>query len=347
MHQACSYKPHIRVGDQSYPAYELKNLFRYLKLHFASEVVERLYTDIGIGEAELALSQFVYVWQVEYAMNYLRELSPDPETAVKVASSYRVATLDVLLPHLTQFKTLGQCLQFAISNPDLVGSFSDTLLRNHDGHLHVRWLNTNKVDTEHYSFQFQHSLCSLLAVAKELTGEAVQVSHISFAEPARAVDLLSVQSGADIRFNSEFFEWSIDHRYLSLPVTYSFEQDVAGCSIVSSHSYISEILTILRQQAPELACMESMAELQNISARTLRRKLANANTSYQKLVDQVRCQKAIDLILTSNYSIDEISELMGFSDVSHFRQSFKHWIGYPPGHFHLLNRPLTESLASK
>lgn len=343
MNQACSYKPHIRVGDQSYPAYELKNLFCYLKQNFANEVVERLYSDIGIGESELRLSQFVYVWQVDYAMNYIRQLSLDPETAAKAASSYNLAQLDVLLPHLAKLDTLGDCLQFAISHPELVGSFSDNLLRNDEGRLYVRWLNTNRVDVERYSFQFQHSLCSLLTFAKELTGETIRVSHIALAEPPRTVEFLSEQSGADISFDSEFFEWSIEHSYLALPVTYSFEQAVASLETENSHSYISQILTILREQAPELPSMEKMAELQNISARTLRRRLASANTSYQKLVDQVRCQMAIDLILTSDYAIDEISELMGFGDVSHFRQSFKHWIGHPPGHFHRMNRPLTES----
>ncbi|GIU29489.1 AraC family transcriptional regulator [Shewanella sp. MBTL60-007] len=341
MNQTCSYKPHIRVGDQSYPAYELKNLFRYLKQNFANEVVERLYSDIGIGESELMVSQFVYVWQVDYAMNYVRQLSSDPETAAKAASSYKVAQLDVLLPHLAKFDTLGECLQFAISHPELVGSFSDNLLMNVDGRLYVRWLNTNKVDVERYSFQFQHSICSLLAFAKELTGENIRVSHIALAEPVREVEFLSAQTGADIIFDSEFFEWSIEHRYLALPVTYSFEHAAVKLGTESSNSYISQILAILRELAPELPSMEAMAELQNISARTLRRRLASANTSYQKLVDQVRCQMAIDLILTSDYSIDEISDLMGFGDVSHFRQSFKHWIGHPPGYFHRLNRPLT------
>ncbi|MGS0691887.1 helix-turn-helix domain-containing protein [Shewanella sp. 30m-15] len=334
----------MRVGDQSYPAYELKNLLCYLKQHYSPASVAQLYADIGIGEAELMLSEFVYVWQVDYAMSYIRRLSQDPEVAAKAATAYRVIDLAVLLPYLAEFNTLGQCLQFAVSHPELVGSFSDTLLRNYDGKLHVRWLNTNKVDTERYSSQFQHSLCSLLAFAKELTGNNIRLCQVNFAEAERGAEFLINQSGADVHFNCEFFEWSIEHRYLNLPIIFKFEQPVNRLCIDNSGSYVSDVLSVLRLHAPELPSMEAMAETQNMSARTFRRKLANANTSYQKLVDQVRCQMAIDLILTSDYSIEAISELMGFSDVSHFRQSFKHWIGHPPGHFHRLNRPLTESV---
>ena len=342
MRQICSYKPNMRIGDQSYPAYELKNLINYLADNFAVEYVAKLYADIGLDKTALRLSEFVYVWQVDYAMSFIRRLSQDPEIAAKAASGYKVVELDVLQPYLAQFHTLGDCLQFAIAHPELVGSFSDTLIRNDLGHLHVRWLNTNKVSSERYSCQFQHSICSLLTFARELTAKPIQLSHIALAEPSRDASFLSIKTGADVEFDAEFFEWSITHEYLELPLTYQFDQQLNQQQLDVESSYISELLNILRQQAPELPSMEEMAERQNISARTLRRKLAAASTSYQKLVDQVRCQMAIDLILTSDYSIDEISVLMGFGDVSHFRQSFKHWIGHPPGHFHRLNRPLTD-----
>ncbi|MCK8043995.1 AraC family transcriptional regulator [Shewanella sp. 1CM18E] len=344
MQQICSYKPNMRVGDQSYPAYELKNLINYLADNFKEEHVEQLYANIGLDNAVLRSSEFVYVWQVDYAMSFIRRLSQDPEIAAKAASRYKVVELDVLQPYLAKFNTLGDCLQFAIAHPELVGSFSDTLIRNDLGRLHVRWLNTNKVELERYSCQFQHSICSLLAFAKELTAQPIQLSHIALAEPCRDASFLAIKTGAEVEFDAEFFEWSIAHEYLELPLTYQFEQQFNQQQLDVESSYISDLLKILRQQAPDLPCMDAMADLQNISARTLRRKLAAANTSYQKLVDQVRCQMAIDLILTSDYSIDEISDLMGFGEVSHFRQSFKHWIGHPPGHFHRLNRPLvTES----
>ncbi|MDR8523399.1 helix-turn-helix transcriptional regulator [Shewanella fidelis] len=346
MHQICSYKANMRVGDQSYPAYELKNIINYLLNHFAEQHVEQLLQDIGLDITALNSSEFVYVWQVDYAMMFMRRLSQDPEVAAKAASCYKVADLDVLQPYLAKFNTLGDCLAFAIAHPELVGSFSDTLIRNDSGHLHVRWLNTNKVELERYSCQFQHSICSLLAFAKELTSKPIQLSHIALAEPCRDANFLATKTGAQVEFDSEFFEWSISHDYLELPLTYPFERQKSQSTCDIESSYISELLTILRQHAPELPCMDAMAELQNISARTLRRRLAAANTSYQKLVDQVRCQMAIDLILTSDYSIEAISDLMGFGEVSHFRQSFKHWIGHPPGHFHRLNRPLVAESSS-
>lgn len=338
MHKVCSYKPHLMVGDQSYPAYELRNLLSYLKKQFGIEAVEQLCQEIGVGENELVHSQFVYVWQVDYAMTFLQNLSEDPEVGAKAASDYQVKDLGFLLGYLTEYTTLGECLEFVIAHPELVGSFSDTLIRNEEGLLKVRWLNTNKLDVNKYSCQFQHSIASLMTFARELTGIEVNVKEIALAEPNRCADFLASCTGASVRFDAEFFEWSIEHQLLSLPITFSFAATEPCITVDPSHSYISLLLTELRESAPELPSMDAMALAQNISSRTLRRRLSNAGTSYQKLVDQVRCQMAIDLILSSERSIESIADLMGFGDVSHFRQSFKHWIGHPPGHFHRLNR---------
>ncbi|MFT5790581.1 MAG: AraC-like DNA-binding protein [Shewanella sp.] len=346
MHQACSYKPHLMVGDQSYPAYELRNLLNYLKAHFGASSAEQLCQDIGVGETELSYSQFVYVWQVDYAMTYLQNVSKDAEIGAKAACDYKVTDLGFLLGYLASFKTLGECLEFVIAHPELVGSFSDTFLRNEEGVLKVRWLNTNKLATDEYSCRFQHSIGSLMTFALELTGERVQVKDIVLAEPKRKAQFLASRTGANIQFDGEFFEWSIEHRFLALPITFSFTDIELTPAIEGSHSYIKEVLDLLRGCAPELPSMESMALAQKISTRTLRRRLSAAGTNYQKLIDQVRCQMAINLILSSEHSIEAISDLMGFGDVSHFRQSFKHWIGHPPGHFHRLHRGMDKASGS-
>lgn len=338
MHKVCSYKPHLMVGDQSYPAYELTNLISYLRKQFGVEAVEQMCQEIGVGENELALCQFVYVWQVDYAMTFLQHLSQDPEVGAKAASEYQITDLGFLLGYLTKYKTLGECLEFVIAHPELVGSFSDTLIRNEEGLLKVRWLNTNKLNINKYSCQFQHSIASLMTFARQLTGGEVNVKEIALAEPKRSANFLASCTGASVRFDAEFFEWSIEHQLLSLPITFSFAAAEPGITVDPSHSYISELLAELRESAPELPSMDAVALTQNISSRTLRRRLSNAGTSYQKLVDQVRCQMAIELILSNDHSIESISDYMGFGDVSHFRQSFKHWIGHPPGHFHRLNR---------
>ncbi len=335
--QAQSYKPNMMVGDQSYPAYQLRNLLAYLRLHHGEEVVERLCSQIGVGQKELEHQQVIYVWQADFAMDFLQSYTGDMEVGAKVGQQYSVEDLDFLLSFFNQCDTIGDCLQFVLSHPELVGSFTDTLISEQDGKLHIRWLNTGKISLARYSCQFQHSVSGLLTIGAGLAGQPILAEQILLAEQERCTDSLAIITGAKVFCNAEFNEWSIDHKYLSLPVRYQFDQSKVSTVSNQQASYIQMLLEALRQTFPDCPSMEQMANSQNISSRTLRRKISQAGTSYQKLVDQVRCQAAIALILSQEKSIEEIAEVMGFGEVSHFRQSFKHWLGHPPGHFLRLN----------
>ncbi|UJF23301.1 helix-turn-helix domain-containing protein [Shewanella sp. OMA3-2] len=336
------YNANLMVGDQCYPAFELRNLLLFIQHELGDKLVQTVCQQIGVGMVELAASQFVYVWQVDFALEALR-LNSTHDMGARLGASYQVESLDLLLPYLGQFDSLGDCLQFVVKNPQLVGSFTDSLVRVEDDKIWIRWLNTGKSNTEKYSFQFQHSICSLVGLARELADRHIMVSDIHLAETCdQSVTgnsyFLSEFTGANICYQQSYFEWSIKLEWLTLPITYIFEPKVDHLQTPHSPSLIETVLQQLRQSMPAMLTLQGMAEKMHMSDRSLRRKLASAGSSYQKLVDQVRCQMAIKMILSDKMHVEDIAELMGYSDVSHFRQSFKHWLGHPPGYFLRLNQ---------
>ena len=360
------FKSNRMVGDQVYPAFELRNILDFVSCQLGEAQALRLCDEIGVGRTELNHCQFVAVWQVDYAMEYLRgvqqesarvslsqtaesfpaqRLSPTAcnghnplsELGARLGLSYRVASLDVLLPHLAHLSSLQDCLQLVINQPRLVGSFTDSLVKLEQDKICVRWLNTGKVNIDKYAFQFEHSICSLMGLARELTGQNVTMRKICFALPECDKPFLQQSTGAEIQFNRPYFEWQIDITALSLPVTYRFDSMVASTLEMPEMSIIDAVLDAIRASFPETMSLEAMAAKMSMSDRNFRRRLAQLGSSYQKLLDQVRCQTAIEHILEGELSVEQIAELMGYTDVSHFRQSFKHWLGYPPGHFLRLN----------
>ncbi|QYJ80047.1 AraC family transcriptional regulator [Shewanella acanthi] len=331
------YKTNLMVGDQTYPAFELRNILDFIGLELGTSAQQLVCQHLGVGRLELGHCQFVYVWQVEYAMVYLQTQSADPDIGTRLGLSYRVDSLDVLLPHLSRFDSLEECLQFVVNHPQLVGSFTDTLLRIEDEKLCVRWLNTGRIEPAQYGFQFLHSIGSLLGLARELTGQPIELVQIFLAEPARNEAFLTRVTGAQIHFNAEYYEWRIALSQLALPINYTFPFHIDTANQVDHGSFIDTVLNAIRESFPEVLNLDDMAAKLHMSARSFRRKLAQLGSSYQRLVDQVRCQRAIGLILANELSIGAIAETMGYSDVSHFRQSFKHWIGHPPGYFSRLN----------
>ena len=73
-----------------------------------------------------------------------------------------------------------------------------------------------------------------------------------------------------------------------------------------------------------------MAEQLNLSRSSLYRRLREDDSNYQTIVDKFRRDQAIVQLKNNKYTICEIAEHLGFSDVSNFRRAFKKWTGYKP-----------------
>ncbi|MBO0340336.1 MAG: AraC family transcriptional regulator ligand-binding domain-containing protein [Bacteroidota bacterium] len=67
-----------------------------------------------------------------------------------------------------------------------------------------------------------------------------------------------------------------------------------------------------------------------MSDRTLKRRLAERNLSFRKLVQKKQEETAMNLLSNSNQSIGEIAFLTGFSEQSAFNRAFKRWTGTSP-----------------
>jgi AraC-like DNA-binding protein len=78
---------------------------------------------------------------------------------------------------------------------------------------------------------------------------------------------------------------------------------------------------------------EGIAGLLNISARTLHRQLKDEGASLQALKDDVRCERAKDLLYRSSKPVKQVAALAGFRNEKSFVRAFKGWTGVAPGEF--------------
>ncbi len=78
---------------------------------------------------------------------------------------------------------------------------------------------------------------------------------------------------------------------------------------------------------------EQIAARLGMSPSSLRRRLMNERTSYQRLKDESRRDEAIHLLENSDFSIAAISERLGFTEASSFIRSFRGWTGTTPSGF--------------
>jgi AraC-like DNA-binding protein len=90
------------------------------------------------------------------------------------------------------------------------------------------------------------------------------------------------------------------------------------------------LLTEFKVQIPSV---EIIASRLNMTPRTFQRKLLEEGTTYRKLSGSVRKELALQLIKKSNHKMEEIAQMLGYSDASSFRRAFKQWTDNNPSDY--------------
>jgi AraC-like DNA-binding protein len=104
------------------------------------------------------------------------------------------------------------------------------------------------------------------------------------------------------------------------------------------HSWSARVRRCLRPHIGQMLWQERpriewvCAQLQ-VAAATLRRRLADEGTSWQALLDQLRCDAAIHLLCSSHLPLAEIAAQLGYREASAFHRAFKRWSGLQPGEY--------------
>lgn len=68
----------------------------------------------------------------------------------------------------------------------------------------------------------------------------------------------------------------------------------------------------------------------NLSSRTLARRLAEEQTTFQALLEDERRQRALMLVLSGDRSLAETAARLGYSNVANFERAFRRWAGCSP-----------------
>lgn len=100
-------------------------------------------------------------------------------------------------------------------------------------------------------------------------------------------------------------------------------------------SYAGDLLEQMRRVINSLLvtgnCKEkTVAECMGYSPRTLQRKLQDEGTSFQQQLDAERSALAVSYLQEPQFSLADISELLGYAGASVFTRSFRRWFGVTP-----------------
>jgi AraC-like DNA-binding protein len=89
--------------------------------------------------------------------------------------------------------------------------------------------------------------------------------------------------------------------------------------------------------------VEDIARDLHMSPRTLQRRLQEAASGFQRVLDEARHQMARYYLGNSVLELNEAAYLLGYEDANSFARAFRGWEGMPPGHWREAHRTAADS----
>ena len=147
---------------------------------------------------------------------------------------------------------------------------------------------------------------------------------------------------APLEFDAAQAEIRFDAQYLKLPL----RRDEKALSQMLQRALSITVLQYRRDRLlapqvrqalaahPERAhSAEALAELLHVSARTLHRQLKEEGASLQQLKDEVRLERAKDLLYRTDKPVKQVAAAVGFRNEKSFGRAFRAWTGVAPAQF--------------
>ncbi|GEM_PF-1810898 len=94
---------------------------------------------------------------------------------------------------------------------------------------------------------------------------------------------------------------------------------------------VQQVRQALAADPAETHSAQGLAGLLNLSVRTLHRQLKEEGASLQQLKDEVRCERAKDLLYRSEKPVKQVAAATGFRNEKSFIRAFRAWTGKDTG----------------
>lgn len=167
----------------------------------------------------------------------------------------------------------------------------------------------------------------------------LQGAQFPYAPPPH-VDAYAFLFDGPSRFDAGHAAIHFDARYLDLPMRRdeaAMTQLLQRALPLTVRSFrrdrllVQRVRQVLATQPLDAHNADDLAALLNVSARTLHRQLKEEGASLQALKDEVRRQRATELLLRTKRPIKQVAQATGFQNEKSFIRAFKAWTGRSPG----------------
>ncbi|HEX7303094.1 AraC family transcriptional regulator [Lentzea sp.] len=263
-----------------------------------------------------------------------------PHSGIAAGRHYHATTFGVLGHAFLSAATMQDALGMALRYLDLSFSFTAPTAELAGDRL-VITLHPGALPDDVRPFLVERDLAAIHTVIGELVPGEVPVLSVDLAHAAPAdtrphEEVFGVRPRFAAGLDRSVVDASVLARALPLASPEATALCERQCEDLAARrrrrpGVAGEVRRVLELSARFEESMPVVARALGLSPRTLRRRLTEAGTSYQALLDEVRAERAA--VLLSGASVEQVAAQLGFAEAASFIHAFRRWYGTTPSNY--------------
>lgn len=272
----------------------------------------------------------------------VRSLTKDPAIGLHAGQKIRISDFGIYGYALLSSANFGDALAFGVKNVKLAGPVLEKSFRIEGDAAIFQGHNPLDLDrilplTSEFWFG---SILSLVTQVLEREFPS-RLMRFPYPPPSYAEEYEKVFR-CPIEFGTGVLEWYFDAKIVEVPLPSANPITAQTCiqlcegmmaELETENDLVQQVQNELLRKPGRFPRVEDVAKTLKITSRTLHRRLSGIGTNFQTILDGVRKRLAIEYLESTPLTIEEIADLMGFSEATNFRKAFKKWTNRTPREF--------------
>lgn len=298
----------------------------------------------GLSEAQLAQPERMVeaMQEMQLARNLLKHLGPDIGLGLDAGLRYHPTTFGIWGFALQSSPSAWKAVEVGIRYTRLTCAFCQPATADTPDEA-MLICEDKDVPEDVRAFFVDRDSTMILQLQRDLLPMQLPLTRLELRRPRPAyADRIAALYGHEPAFDQAFNRVGISRELAQLPLP---QGDTAALKLCEDEC---QRLLALRQLQSGLAGrirdqlmrhshamphMAQVAESMRMSARTLRRRLAEEGVVFEALAEDARRVLAEELLQTTDMRVEDIAERLGYAEPSCFSRAFKRWSGLSPRHF--------------
>lgn len=301
------------------------------------EGTEVSFSQLGDAQTTISHQQELLIFK-----NVIHALEDTAGFGVQLASRYRLGNYGVFGFGLMSAETVSEALLFGVKNIELTFSLARVFPMHGEHAIRLYFVADFLPTNDAVKIAvLERDIAAVITVFNEALEEPLRCNAVHFTHADNGGAAVAAEHfGVMPQYNSASSYIEITNDWLSraLPRTNlaTHQACKVECDALLKKRYADYYWSYrakqhLRNASSLCISMEGVAKKLGVSSRTLRRYLQAEGVTFRQLAEKVRKNRAQDMLVYTQITIEEVSALVGYEETASFVRAFRRWTGTTPG----------------